>query len=282
MVVALTQASSSPSSSWPLSSPATSQSSSLAAAPPSRRELSLKSARNGHRPTAVILSEELLYHTWERIATDYMEREDHWGYPVPLLELSQAVQCSLEALLSFLNQTQLQYLKWIPYHHQGLVDVGAITFHSPGLARFPIDDWVDELEDTLAEDNPDSYPHLLQDLPPEEAISDPTDQPDPDERPESVQDTIDPESFQPKVSDYDYDIYDYDLSCLPNTPPAGPLTQRQLSEITGIPTTTLHVHKTQPDFPEWIRQRSPQGFVYRYCEEEQLFYSEESWNLEEN
>jgi hypothetical protein len=70
----------------------------------------------------------------------------------------------------------------------------------------------------------------------------------------------------------DYDLFDYDLTHLPNHQPQEPLTQRQLSEITGIPTHTLQTNKSRQDFPLWIQQRSPQGFAYRYSEDENLFY----------
>ncbi|NJK65052.1 MAG: hypothetical protein HC921_22175 [Synechococcaceae cyanobacterium SM2_3_1] len=70
----------------------------------------------------------------------------------------------------------------------------------------------------------------------------------------------------------DYDLFDYDLTHLPNHQPQEPLTQRQLSEITGIPTQTLQTNKSRQDFPNWIQQRSPQGFTYRYSEDDNLFY----------
>ncbi len=70
----------------------------------------------------------------------------------------------------------------------------------------------------------------------------------------------------------DYDLFDYDLTRLPSLQPQEPLTQRQLSEITGIPTHTLQTNKSRQDFPSWIQQRSPQGFAYRYSEDDNLFY----------
>ncbi len=179
------------------------------------------------------LDENQVYQIWELLAKHHMEDDSHWGYPVSLGEIAQHLKCSVEDLLKFISHTKQKTLKWLPSDYANHPDAENL-----GCLTFhaPATAHVDPPEVTPIDLTP---PDPAQEL---------------------------------ELEDYDYDIYDYDLSHLPNTQPDHPITQRELSTLTGIPSTTLHVNKSRSDFPDWIQQRSPQGFIYRYSPGDQLFY----------